>query len=118
MKKSLARITVEDIDRVRVVNFNDRKLLDAGTIEQFGCEIFSIVDVDGVRFLLDFKGVEFLSSAALNKLIILDKMIKARGGRLVMCHLIHEVSEVFALTRLDKLFDIRENRSDALAVMT
>lgn len=118
MKKSMARITVEDIDGVQVVNFNDKKLLDAQTIEQFGREIFSLVDVEGVQLLLDLQGFEFFSSAALNKLIILDKMIKAKGGRLLMCHMIYEVAEMFAVTGLDKLFNIRKDRSDALAVMT
>jgi hypothetical protein len=46
-------------------------------------------------------------SAALNKLIILDKKVKAHSGKRRLCNLKPEIYEVFAITRLNQLFDIK-----------
>lgn len=112
----MTRISVEAFGNANVVSFNDRKILDANAIEELGGELFSLVGSS--TLILDFTGVEFLSSAALQKMIDLDRKIKAAGGSLKMCCLRHDIMEVFKLTRLDRLFDIKKDRSEALAVMT
>lgn len=110
-----SRLEVAEVGEITIVRFTDRKILDAAAIEELGGELFALVENDNRKnLLLNFTGVEFLSSAALNKLIILDKKIKANGGRLKMCHLRPEIAEIFAITRLDKLFDIRDNEQTAL----
>jgi anti-sigma B factor antagonist len=48
-------------------------------------------------------------------LITLDKKAKARGGSLKLCNIRPEIYEVFAITRLNRLFDIRDDEADALA---
>ena len=65
--------------------------------------------------LLNFSNVEFLSSAALGKLITLDKKVKANAGRLKLSNIRPEIYEVFAITKLNKLFDIKDDEADALA---
>ena len=67
------------------------------------------------NLLLNFSSVEFLSSAALGKLITLDKKVKANGGRLKLSNIRPEIYEVFAITKLNKLFDIKDDEADALA---
>ena len=109
-----ARLEVADVGEVTVVRFSDRKILDATAIEELGEELFSLVETENRKqLLLNFTGVEFLSSAALNKLIILDKKVKAYGGRLKMCQVRPEIAEIFAITRLDRLFDIRDDEKTA-----
>jgi anti-sigma B factor antagonist len=80
-----------------------------------GDELFALVDRDGARtVLLDFGNVEFLSSAALNKLIMLDKKVRQNAGRLKLCSLRPEILEVFVITRLNQLFDILDSVDTAL----
>ncbi|HRX77945.1 MAG TPA: STAS domain-containing protein, partial [Pirellulaceae bacterium] len=94
----------------------DRRILDASNIEELGDELFALVEADHLKnLLLNFTGVEFLSSAALNKLIILDKKVKSSGGKLVLCDLRQEIKEVFAITRLDQLFSISNSEQEGLA---
>ncbi|MGE0757733.1 MAG: STAS domain-containing protein [Pirellulaceae bacterium] len=110
-----ARLEVTEVGEVTVVKFHDRKILDAAAIEQLGGELFALVENEHRKnLLLNFSGVEFLSSAALNKLIILDKKVKTNGGRLKMCQVRPEIAEIFSITRLDKLFDIRDEEKTAL----
>ena len=109
------RIQTNEVGQVVIVRFVERKILDAMSIQEMGEELFSLLEGDDVRLLLNFSDVEFLSSAALNKLIILDKKVKGVSGQLKMCHLCPELREVFSITRLNLLFDIKEDESEALS---
>jgi anti-sigma B factor antagonist len=80
-----------------------------------GRELFGLVDQNRIQILLNFMNVEFLSSAALGKLITLDKKIKTAKGQLKLSNIRPEIYEVFAITRLNKLFDIHDDEADALA---
>lgn len=110
------RVEVSEVGDVTVVRFVDRKILDTANIQELGDELFSLVETDNRKsLLLNFSRVEFLSSAALNKLILLDRSVKKHGGRLKLCSLRPEIQEVFVITRLNQMFDIYEEEPDALA---
>ena len=71
------RIDVTKSGDVSVVKFRDRKILDEAAIQELGSELFALVEVDNRKtILLDFEGEEFLSSAALGKLITYDRKVK------------------------------------------
>ncbi len=108
-------MSVTTIGELANVRFKDKKIVDSGNIEEMGAEMFSLVDADHLKHvLLNFEGVEFLSSAALNKLILMDKKVKQAGGVLRLCNLRAEIMEVFTITRLNRVFDIRKTESDGL----
>ena len=110
------RIIVSDEGAICVVRFVDKKIVDSASIEQLGEELNSLVLVDKKSvLLLNFEGVEFMSSAALNKMISLNSKLKAVQGRLKLCNLRAEIKEVFTITRLDRVFDIRKTEPDAIA---
>ena len=110
------RITVAEDGGVSIVRFVDKKIVDSATIEQLGEELSALVTTEKRNMLLlNFDGVEFMSSAALNKLISLNSKIKAAAGRLKLCCLRAEIKEVFTITRLDRVFDLRKTEADALA---
>ena len=110
------RIEVAQMGEVTVVRFVDKKILDEANIQELGTELFKLVEQEKRKsLLLNFSSVEFLSSAALGKLITLDKKVKANGGRLKLSNIRPEIYEVFAITKLNKLFDIKDDEADALA---
>jgi anti-sigma B factor antagonist len=110
------RIDVSKTGDVSVVRLLDQKILDETAIQELGAELFSLVEVDNRKaILLDFEGVEFLSSAALGKLITFDRKVKTAKGRLKMCGISPGILEVFQVTKLNKVFDIREHLAEALA---
>jgi anti-sigma B factor antagonist len=111
------RLQVSTVGDVTVVRFVDRKILDEANIQELGQELFQLVEEAGRKnLLLNFSSVEFLSSAALGKLITLDKKVKAHSGKLKLSNIRPEIYEVFAITKLNKLFDIKDDEADALAV--
>lgn len=109
------RIQVSEKNDITVVHFLDRKILDAGNIKELGKELFALVDEENRKFLLlDFTGVDFLSSAALNQLIVLERRVKAASGKLRLCRLRPEIREVFAITKLNNVFEIHDEQDEAL----
>ncbi|MBS0210207.1 MAG: STAS domain-containing protein [Planctomycetes bacterium] len=109
------RLEVAEVGDVTVVRFVDRKILDDANIQEMGQELFQLVEEDQrQKLLLNFSQVDFLSSAALGKLITLDKKVKAHGGKLRLSNIRPEIFEVFAITKLNKLFDICEDEAAAI----
>jgi len=53
-----------------------------------------------VNAILDLRAVTYLSSAGFRPLLSLNRQIRERGGRLVLCNLHPDVEEVFTVTRL------------------
>jgi len=109
------RLEVEPIGDVLVVNFIDRKILDEQNIQIIGEQLFGLVDQEGAKkLLLNFGNVEYLSSAALGKLITLNKKLQSAGGRLILCNIDPQIYEVFEITKLDKFFNIQKEEQAAL----
>ena len=68
----------------------------------------------GLRLVLDFTGVKYLSSAALGKLITLRRKVDQLGGRLKLCEIASETMDVFRIAKLDDYFDICRDQRTAL----
>jgi len=115
MEGTKKRITTEARGDVTIVNFTDRKILDDNNIQEIGEELFDLVDKHyKIKLLLDFDNVEYLSSAALGKLITLNKKVAEEDGDLKLCGIRPQIYEVFKITKLNKLFDIYEDQDRAL----
>jgi len=110
------RIDASKVGEVTVVRFIDKKILDEASIQELGAELFGLVEqLNRKSILLNFSDVEFLSSAALGKLITLDRKVKTAKGRLKMSNIRPEILEVFQITKLNKVFDIRGDEAEAIA---
>jgi anti-sigma B factor antagonist len=115
LRMSTRKLDIEQIGDVTVAKFVDKKILDETNIQIIGNQMFGLVDEDGrKRIVLDFSNVEYLSSAALGKLITMDKKVKAAKGKLRLCSIRPEIYEVFEITRLNKIFDIKPDQDQAL----
>jgi len=110
------RLEVNEVGDVTVVRFRDPKIIEDINIQELSQELFRLVEVERrAKLLLNFSSVDFLSSAALGKLITLEKKVKENGGTLKLSNIRPEIFEVFAITKLNRLFDIRDDEADALA---
>lgn len=105
--------------KIRVVEFEDRKILEDIVISQIGVQLSELVDEQPEpRLVLDFKKVEHLSSAALGVLITLDKQVNERQGKLALANIQPQIYEVFRITRLNKLFNIQSSADAAIQAVT
>ena len=66
------------------------------------------------KLLLNFQGVQFMSSAMIGKLVLLNKKAKTSEIDLKFCTISANVHEVFKITRLNKVFKIYPDEEKAL----
>lgn len=102
-------------DDVSVVRLVDDKVTDADRIAALGEELMTLTQPVGGRVVINMDNVRFLSSSAINKLIVLERRLASNGGNLKLSNLRPEVEEVFSITQLHSVFDIRTNEEDALS---
>jgi anti-anti-sigma factor len=110
-----ARLLIQPVRDVAVVNFSDASILDTLQVQQIGEELYDLVENRARRkVILDFGNVRFLSSSALGVLINLRKKADSIKGKVMLCCIRPEILRVFKLTSLDKLFEIHESEEKAL----
>ena len=113
------RLLCEPQGDVTVVNFVEKKILDELNIKEIGDELMELVEQHKKeKILINFENVEYLSSAALGKLITLNKKMQSRNGQLKLCEIAPSIYEIFKITKLNKFFEIHESEADALAAFS
>jgi len=91
-------------------------LVDEWVIRSIGDELKEVAARPECRkVVVDFTGVEDLSSFMVGQLVMLRKRMAAKKGQVVLCGLSAEVQEFFDETILSELFDIQADEVDALA---
>ena len=111
------RVEVADANGVQVISFRERLLFDDKMVRDVSDQINAALPSDGkpIRLVIDFAGVDLISSSLLGKLILLLRRVEGGGGRLLLCELTPTVQAVFKTSNLDKLFKIVRDRPAALA---
>jgi len=112
-----SKMTIHKQADICVVEFSDRKILEELAINQIGERLSELAnEYNEPKFLLDFKNVEHLSSAALGMLITFNKQLIEQHGQLVLANINPQIYEVFKITKLNKLFNIQKSTEDAKRV--
>jgi anti-sigma B factor antagonist len=107
------RLETEDIGDVTLIRFTDKRIIGEQIIQAIGEQLSSLVeDRQRRKLLLNFANVEYLSSAALGKLIRLNKRLKAAGGRMVLCNIQTQIYDILETTKMDHLFDMKRLGDD------
>jgi anti-sigma B factor antagonist len=112
------RFKVKNVEDVSVVAFVARRITETEDIDATFGQLQRVVDgSEAGKVVLNFRKVEFLSSAVLGKLITLHKTLQSTGGRLVLCRIAPALLEVFKLTKLDRVLNIKEDTDAALRAL-
>jgi anti-sigma B factor antagonist len=108
-------VQIERIDDALVVHFHDSTITGELAISGLGEELYAVVGrPDCRKLVLDFSNVDFLSSAMLGKLVIINRKMKEKGGALRLCSVCPNIRLIFKYTVLDTIFDIRDTQPDAV----
>ena len=98
-----------------VVRFGDHRILDELTVKKISDELFGVAaGAKCHHLIINFTGVRGLSTLMLGKLLILRKVMAAKGGRLILCEVDPDIECVFVETKLTHIFEIMDMEADAL----
>jgi anti-sigma B factor antagonist len=116
----MSSLKSQEIEDVLVVYFTDAKILDEARIAQIGKELMDMATsaATNKKMVLNFQGVQFMSSAMIGKLVLLNKKAKTDGVDLKFCAISANVLEVFKITRLNKVFEIFPDEDKAVKSFT
>jgi len=109
------RLDVKKQLDITLVTCLDIKLNDELAIQEWGEQLTDVLDNGGCKKLVvNFENVKFLSSSALRILIVIQKKCAADDIPFMICGLREEILEIFRITNLDKLFNIRKGTEEAI----
>ena len=114
------------------MNVADKRYADAivlqvsGRLDQETCEGFRPQLTEYVEravreksgLVLDFKGLEYVSSAGLRCLLVASRQMKAAKGRILVADMQPMVAEIFAISHFDLLFEVVPTVREALAAVS
>ena len=106
-------ITVNEYKRVTVVTVSGR--VDSVTYGEFESALQAELEQGRVNIVLDFSGVEFISSAGLRVLVNARKLVKNAGGRIAFAQPSPQVTETLEIAGLEVLFESYPDRETAIA---
>jgi len=72
------------------------------------------ISLGDARLVVDFGGVDYISSAGLRSLMVAAKKADAGGGKLSCCSLTGVVKKVFEVSGFAKIFPVYESMEDAV----
>jgi anti-sigma B factor antagonist len=108
------KIAVEYDKNATIVTLTDERILDEREVQALANSLMPLVEeADAINLVIDFGNVKFLTSAALGLLIRVSKKVYESGGQLKLCSINPMIFEIFRITRLDRVFDIYADRSEA-----
>jgi anti-anti-sigma factor len=70
--------------------------------------------LDGKALVLDFSGIEYISSVGLRALMLADRQVKAQNGRIAITALTPVVKEVFEISRFNMVYKVYDNVDEAI----
>lgn len=95
---------VEEKGDIVVVRIEGR--LDAASSPQLEKKINSIIDSGYFKVILNFAGVEYLSSAGMRLMLSISKKLKHLEGKVVACSLNDEVMEVIKMAGFHQVLEL------------
>jgi len=112
-------ISVQYGEDVTVIAFTDEKILEESDIRGLQNSISSVIEqTEGIKLVMDFGSVKFLSSAVLGLLIRISKRVYEGGGQLALCSIDPKILQIFKITRLTNIFDIYDDIESATKGLT
>ncbi len=73
---------------------------------------------EGGSIVIDFSGVEFISSVGLRVLMLAAKQVKAQQGKIALASLTPVVSEIFQVSRFNLVFNVFLNADEAVKALS
>lgn len=111
-------LTVENHGAAILARFTRPQLSEEDNIEQMARELTTLIDhFQCQQLAISLALVEYMTSAALGKLIMIHRKLHRREGKLVVCDITAGVAEILKTSRLDQYFTIAPDANGALGLL-
>ena len=97
---------------INIFKLNGR--LDSNTSQGFEKKLFQAISDGSKTMVVDFKELDYISSAGLRVILKATKAIKREDGQMMLCSMQDYVKEVFEIAGFDSFLPIVATMDDAL----
>ena len=103
-----------DMNGVTVIRLRMREL-DETKLQRFTKELNTVVEAPNrEQIVVDLGEVSFLTSTGIGAIIALQKKLHSSGSTMKLCSLHPDIRSLFAITQVDRLFDIQPDADEAV----
>jgi len=106
------QVKIEDKNGIKVCSAEGD--IDINTSPQVKKAFDKLVQSKSEKVVINLQKVAYIDSSGLATLVEILKNFKSFGGRLRLCNLSSKVKSLFEITKLEKLFDIKESEEEAV----
>jgi anti-sigma B factor antagonist len=100
-------------------NYTVAKLLikeaNLDVADQFKAEITGLIDGGSSQIVVDFEDVVYVDSSFLGALVSVLKYAMSKGGDIAVAQLNSDISNLFSLIRMNKVFKVYKSLPDVFA---
>jgi anti-sigma B factor antagonist len=112
------KLRVRTVERIAVVGFENAEILfEEGTVHTVGRQLRRLIEEGHTRLVVNFAGVQYLSSEVLGILASLQRHVDPVPGSIVLCGLDPLLRDMLRITHLDRVFEIHRDEAEALGRM-
>lgn len=105
---------IDDLNQNGAVIVAPKGRIDSTTAAALDEHLLGIFSSGNRRVVIDFVGVEYISSAGLRAMLAMAKRMRESKGSLALCGMGDSVHQVFALAGFLPLFAIDDSRDAAV----
>ena len=104
---------IEEIqDDINIYRLKGR--LDSNTSQRLEEKLFQAISDGSKRMIVDFKDIDYISSAGLRVVLKAFKALQREDGRIILCSMQEYVREIFEVTGMDSFVPILDTMDEAL----
>ena len=81
-------------------------------------ELQGLIDTGRTAILVDFSGVDFMTSTGLGVLVAIAKRVEEVDGKFALCSLSDDIRSIFDTVGFTPFFDIHQSAKEALASLS
>ncbi len=116
IQNNQVELQVDQAEGALVISVTGR--IDGVNAQDFHKSLDKETDGSDNPVVLDLEKLSYISSAGLRSILLIAKTLKGRNTKFIMCSLPGPIKEIVEIAGFDKIIDVLNSRSDAIAAAT
>ena len=116
IQKNQVRLQADQIKGVLVISAAGQ--VHGVNAREFHDNLYKEIIASGNLVVLDLEKLSYINSAGLRSILLVAKTLQGRNAKLVLCSLSDSLKEILKIAGFDKIIEVFESRSDAIAEIT
>ena len=109
-------LQADQIEGILIISVAGR--IDGMNAQEFHENLDKEIGSSDNPVVLDLEKLSYISSAGLRSILLIAKTLQGRKTRFMLCSLPGPIKEIFEIAGFDKIINVLESRSDAIATIT